>query len=281
MKECKFYKYMATLCLAALLALFSSCDAHAAYVDDTANGVSYNDEAFVSSGYAYEYSKGAYTQTSINLDNEGDRITNVRVNKKGLLAKKTYESVSETTRNRYDYTSDSYKKETTCEYSRTYISLYGTKKGSYIVSFDVIDKNGAVTCTKTIKVKVDASVVYKKHPIKKITFAGKEIYSYYPYSTKTKGKLTVSLNKGYKLVSIEIGKRDSEGNYIYKKTKNKKTITLAKSAKYFRQEQYSNHSYKYSYNPLFPSTHIRVTVKNKKTKEVSSYTYTLETISKK
>ena len=65
------------------------------------------------------------------------------------------------------------------------------------------------------------------------------------------------------------------------KTKNKKTITLAKSAKYFRQEQYSNHSYKYSYNPLFPSTHIRVTVKNKKTKEVSSYTYTLETISKK
>lgn len=281
MKEFKFFKYIAALCLAVTLTLFSSYDTEAAYVDDTVNGISYNDEATVSSGYAYEYDKGAYTHISISLDNEGDRVTNVRVNKKGLLAKKTYEDVSESTRSRYDYDSDTYKRESTIRYSRAYISLYGTKKGTYIVSFDVTDKTGAVKCTKTIKVKVDASVVYKKHPIKKITFAGKEIYSYYPYCPKTKGKLAVTLNKGYKLVSIEIGKRDSKGEYVYKKTKNKNNITLAKSAKYSESYTYSKSSSKYTYNPLFPSTHIRVKVQNKKTKEVSSYEYSLETISKK
>lgn len=281
MKEFKFTKYIAVLCLSVTLALFSSYDTEAAHVDDTVNGVSYNDEANISSGYAYEYAKGAYTYISVHLNNEGDRVTNIKVNKKGLLAKKTYEYVYESTRNRYDYETDSYKKETTYKYSTAYISLYGSKKGEYTVSFDVIDKTGVVKCTKTIKVRVDANVVYKQHPIKKITYAGKDIYSYYPYTNKTKGKLVVALNKGYKLESIEIGKLNSKGERVYKKTKNKKNITLAKSAKYSYSYDYSNSSSKYTYNPLFPSTYIRVNIKNKKTKEVLSYTYSLETLNKK
>lgn len=281
MKEFKFYKYIAALCLAAMLAVFSSCDAEAAYVDDTANGVSYNDERIVYSGSAFEYDKGAYTFVSISLDNEGDRVTNIRVDKKGLLAKKTYERVHESVDTDYDYETDTHTRTTTYKYSDTYISLYGTKKGSYIVSFDVTDKTGAVKCTKTIKVKVDPNVVYKKSPIKKITFAGKELYNHYPFSTKTKGKLVVKLNKGYKLVSIEIGKVNSKGETVYKKTKNKKTITLAKSTKYSYENKYSTTSYKYSYNQLFPDTDIRITVKNNKTKEVTQHTYVLETLSKK
>ena len=283
MKKFKFYKYIAALCLAAMLAIFSSCDAEAAYVEDTANGVSYNDEASVYSGSAYEYDKGAYTFISIDLDNEGDRVMNVKVNKKGLLAKKTYERVYERTRNEYDYDTDTYTRETTYDYSSTYISLYGTKKGTYTVSFDVIDKTGAVKCTKKIKVKVDASVTYKVHPVKKITYAGKDIYSYYRYTNKTKGKLSVTLNKGYKLQSIEIGKIDAKGNVVYKKTKNKKNITLAKSAKYSKTEKYdySDSSFKYTYNKLFPETEIRITVKNKKTKEISVAYYTLRTLNKK
>ena len=281
MKELKFYKYLAAFCLAAMLTVFSSCDAEAAYVNDTANGVAYDDEEFVYSGYAYEYDKGAYSHVSISLDNKGDRITNVRVNKKGLLAKKTYEDVYEKTETDYDPETDTHKRTTTYDYSRTYISFYATKKGNYIVSFDVTDKTGAVKCTKTIKVVVDASVVSKKHPVKKVTFAGKEIYTYYPYCPKAKGKLAVTLNKGYKLVSIEIGKRDSKGDFVYKKTKNKKNITLAKSAKYSHSYTYSKSSSKYTYNPLFPTTRIRITVKNKKTKEVTSYEYSLETLNKK
>lgn len=281
MKEFKFYKYIAALCLAAMLAVFSSCDTEAAYVDDTVNGVSYNDEKTVYSGYAYEYDKGAYTYVSVSLDNEGDRVTNIRVDKKGLLAKKTYERVHESVDTDYDYKSDTRTRTTTYEYPDTYISLYATKKGNYTVSFDVTDKTGAVKCTKTIKVKVDPNVVSKKSPIKKITFAGKELYNYYPFSTKTKGKLVVKLNKGYNLVSIEIGKVNSKGETVYKKTKNKKTITLAKSAKYSYESNYSKSSYKYSYNHLFPETNIRITVKNKKTKEVTEHTYILETLSKK
>lgn len=283
MKELKFYKYIAALCLAAMLAIFSSCDAEAADVVDSENGVSYNDQASVSSGYAYAYDKGAYTHISISLSNDGDRVMNVKVNKKGLLAKKTYESVTENTRSRYDSESGTYKRETTFKYNTTYISLYGTKKGTYTVSFDVIDPTGAVKCTKKIKVVVDASVTYSVSPIKKITYAGKDISSCYPYTNKTKGKLAVTLKKGYKLQSIEIGKTDANGNVVYKKTKNKKNITLAKSAKYSKTDKpdYSNASYKYTYNTLFPETEIRITVKNKKTKKVSVHTYTLRTLNKK
>lgn len=271
MKKHNLIKYAAALCLSAVCLLFSASDAKADYVYDNANGISYNDTVYISKGYADINCYGGAAYVSVHLDNDGDRVTNVKSKSKYVLAKKTSES--------YDITTETQGQNvqiTTERYSNTCISFFGKKKGSYKVTFDVVDKEGIKKCTKTIKVHVD-KYVSTASAIKSITYAGKNIWECYPYCSKNSGKLKVKLNKGYSLVSIYVYKVDKKGNWKGTKVKNGKKITLAKSGKCTIIDEW--HTIKD--NPLLPMTHIEINVKNKKTKETQTYLYDLFTLNKK
>ncbi|MBR1693602.1 MAG: hypothetical protein IJ711_12645 [Lachnospiraceae bacterium] len=282
----KMWKLNTIVC-SALLALGVAAaipaTAKADYVTDEVNGVSYYDEESVSVKYCSNYYQGGGGYAYVSLSNSGDRVGNVKSSSKNLLAKKTYERYSISTNKNLDYTWDETKQEyvenetttTTTTYGSAYISFFAKKAGSYKVTFDVIKEDGNVRCTKTIKVTTYGDS--GNSPVKSIKYDGKDIYTYYPFTTKTSGKLAVKMSKNYKLVKIEIGKRNKKGEYVYKKAANNKKISLAKSAKYTYDTDYSE----WVYNPLFPSTSIRITFQNKKTKETGTYTTSLATINKK
>ena len=276
MKKHNLFKYTAAVCLFAVCLLFSAITAKAAYVEDDTNGLSYNDTVYISSGYANEWSNGGADYVSVHLDNDGDRVVNVKSSSKYLLAKKTSESFTHDTDTDYDYEQDKYVTTTSSRYRNAYISFFGKKKGTYKVTFDVIDKTGKVKCTKTIKVYVDKYGTTSS-AIKSVKYNGKDLWKYYPFCSKTKGTLKVKLNKGYSLVSIYVQKRNSKGEWTRTKVKNGKKITLAKSAKYTSDDDWAIEKY----NPFFPQTRIVITAKNKKTKEVTTYSESLYTINKK
>jgi len=276
-----------SLLLALSIVSLFRLDVRAEYINDEVNGVSYDDEESVSVKYSYDYARGGGGYTYIWLENEGDRIANVKSSSKNLIAKKTYESKSVETRTdlvwdeeKGEYVWDEekgeyvYETKTTTSYRTAFISYFAKKAGSYKVTFDVIKADGTKRCTKTIKVKTYGTTV---SPVKSIKYAGKEFYNYYPYTTKTSGKLSVKMSSNYKLVSIEVGTLNSKGERVYKKVKNNKTIKLAKTAKYTYKYDYEQ----YDYDELFPSTYIKITYQNKKTKEKDYTIYSLETINKK
>ena len=248
----------------------------AEYVEDKVNGVNYDDESMVSVGYASEYNYGGGACASIYLQNDGDRVTNIKSSSKNLIAKKTRESYSSKTRKN----KQTGKATTEVDYGNTYISFFAKKAGTYKVTFDVVKPDGTVRCTKTITVKTN-SYEAATSPIKSIKYAGKDLYSYYPYTTKTSGKLKVTLKKGYKLVSIKIGKYDSNGKMVYTKVKNNGKITLAKKTVYKSEYKYSDGTMVYTTDMLFPATSIVITYKNKKTGESAEFTNTLYTMNKK
>lgn len=275
----------AILALACVCAMKFGNDVEAAQVVDTVNGVSYNDEMIINIGYAYDSLYGATSSSYIDIDFEGDRIGNVKSSSSNLLVKKTKESFynSVTTDVDYDYDTEQYVTtvKKVDEYSYAYIGYYAKKKGKYTVSFDVIKPDGSVRCTKTITVNAQGSNISYVYPFKKITYAGKELGYHYPYAKKNSGKLKVSMKKGYKLVSIEIGKYNKKNELVYKKVKNNKKITLAKSHVYKYSYSYSSGGYSYDYDDLFPFTYIKITYKNKKTGDVDTYTTGLYTLNKK
>lgn len=263
------------LALSLLLSMNVELQAEAKTVDDTVNGVEYNDTVEMSVGYASDYNRGGGAYLSIYLSNDGDRVANIKSNSSNLLVKKTGEFYNSTT------TTDRYtnQKTTNTNYGYAYLSFFAKKKGNYSVTFDVVKADGSVRCTKTITVKAEASSI--ESPIKSIQYAGKDLYSYYPYTTKTSGKLKVTMKKAYKLLSIEVGSVDKTGQIVYKKVKNNKKISLAKKTVYSREYQYSTGGAKYTYDNLFPATYIRITYQNKKTKESNTWTTMLYTINKK
>lgn len=279
-----FIKYVAAICLSATCLFLTATNAKAAWVEDTDNNVSYTDSVYISSNYAGEWNYGGANYITVYLDDNGDRVTNVKSSSSKLLAKKTKERVVTETSTDYDYELAKEISTTNTSYETACISFFAKKKGTYKVTFDVVDKAGTVKCTKTIKVYADATVS-SSSAIKYIKYAGKSTWEYYPYTTKKSGKLSVKLNKGYSLVSIEVGKINKNGEMVYKKVKNNKKIKLATSSKYSYSYSYSGDSYSYNdsynYNLLFPQTNIKVTVKNKKTGETSVYSEYLHTLSKK
>lgn len=242
-------------------------DVHADFVSDKENGVSYSNEDVIIVGYANEVSYGGGGYSLIHLNN-GDRVSNIQSNSKNLIAQKTLETFS-----LYEW-SDS------CNYYVTYISYFAKKKGTYKVSFDVIKADGTKKCTKTITVKA-VSNTSTTSPVKSIKYAGKDLYTYMPYSTKTSGKLKVSLKKNYKLVSIEIGKYNKKGNLVYTKVKNNQKIKLATKEVKRYDSKYSDGSTSYTYDCLLPYTEIRITYKDKKTGETEVFYTSLNTLNKK
>lgn len=264
------------LALALFCTMQFGIDVRAGQVVDTQNGVSYNDEENISVGYAYDYAYGGAGYSYIDIDIKGDRIANVKSNSKNLIAKKTREYHYHKTEK--DYDTDQIV--ATDEYSYASISYFAKKKGTYKVSFDVVKPDGTVRCTKTITVKATGSTTYVD-PFKSVTFAGKDIYSYFPYSQTKSGKIKVSMKKGYKLVSIEVGTYNNKNILTYKKVKNNAKISLASSRVYKSNQQYSYGGYSYTIDDLFPYTSIKITYKNTKTGEVETSYRSLYTLNKR
>lgn len=274
-------KYIKTIMqgmfLAALVFLFSATlEMQVNAKEDSTNGVEYTDNVEMGVGYAYDSSYGGGAVAYIYLDMDGDRVTNVKSSSSNLLVKKTRESYFNTTTKDWETN----QKTTKHNYSGAYLSFFAKKAGSYKVTFDVIKGDGSVRCNKTITVTAVGS--HKNiSPIKSIKYAGKDLYNYYPYTTKTSGKLNVVLKKQYKQLSIEVGKINKSGKVKYKKVKNNKKISLAKKVVYTHDYKYGNGGAKYTYDELFPVTYIRITYQNKKTKKIDTWTTSLCTLNKK
>lgn len=223
-----------------------------------------------------EYSIANSTSTTaifVPLASYDNCISNIKVSNSALKAKQTHEYKSETSDSVYPYYAT--------------IGLYAVKEGTYKVSFDVLTKKGGAKLYSkkvTVYVKSDS-------PFSSVKYAGKSCESY-NIQTKSKGKLSIKMNKGYKLKSIEIGtytrntpvKSDnSRENYIstktnqtstltYKKVKNNSVITLGTSSNYsYTYSLTKSEDYRYIYyylnDRILAQTTVKITYVDKYSKQ--------------
>ena len=223
---------------------------------------SYEDEIVPGSAYAGDYGGGA--KVRISLSSPADSIAKVKSSSKNLVVK-----VSNTYS--YERTYSSYP-ELNKKGSGYDISYYAKKKGSYKISFQVLDKDKKVLETKTLKIKAtpDAyagafkSIQYGSQYLSKqrltTTSTPRLPRDNTLYTTKKSGKLKVKMNKGYKLDKIEVTTLSKNGISTTKTVKNKKKIKITTVLK--GTEKYTSSSGDYGYtltqNPLFPSTRVTI-----------------------
>lgn len=255
----------------------TSVDAQAAtkthtYKHDAKKGVIW--ESAVRANYNSRYSDDA----TIYLQNEGDYISTVKVVGSGLVAKVTYTYTSSDESTLYLAENDKLNDQK--YYSRSDIGFYASKPGTYTVKFTVKNAKGKTKCTKSVKVYVDTNPV-----VKSLKYSNTEIYGFSSFTTKkAKGKLKIKLNSGYTLKGIYMATTfDSDGQPIYKKIKNNKTITLAKETKYSQENySYSGSSYSYSsvdhYDYLKPATYFKVNYYDKKLKILKTESFVITNI---
>ncbi len=243
------------------------------YVLDTKKGVCYPTK--VRAGIR-ELNNGC----SIYLVNEGDYVASVKSNSSSLIAKVTGKAV---------YTGDEYtvvrlegNKEQKCRVRGT-ITYHARKKGTYTLTVTIKNAKKKTTCKKQIKVYAEEYAT----PVKSIKYAGK-LYNAAGANlfAKKSGKLQVTMNKGFKLQKIEVGKfqekayKEYSPEPAYVKVKNKKKITLADSTKY-KANVYSYPGEYYSYESgteydyLYPVTYVKVTYKDTRLGIVGSTEYEL------
>ena len=163
----------------------------------------------------YRVTVGNDRTISLKLD-AGETISKVKVNKKGLKLKvsKSYNETTIVDKKRaeeYNKTAD--KDNKVEEYRTVELIAFATKAGKYKVTFDI--KKGKKTVKRKQKITV---YVTNGSPIKSVKFGGKKYTllgkyqgSKYrdPFEThtsfvtkKSKGKLSVTTNPGYKVVAI-------------------------------------------------------------------------------
>lgn len=152
---------------------------------------------------------------------KGDKISNLKVNKKGLEAGVT----------------DTYDK---LEYDSSSISVYATKPATYKVSFDVVNSNNVKRGHYTVQVQaVNTDSVIKKAVFGKQTVISntgsikkgvKKNSSKSSCKVKGKsGKLKVTANNQYKITGIIVVSIGKNGRYEYKKLRNGGKLTLSKN----------------------------------------------------
>lgn len=199
----------------------SAMEVHAApktttYVLDAKKGVCYPTK--VRAGIR-ELSNGC----SIYLVNEGDYVASVKSNSSNLLTKITGKAV---------YTGDEYvavrlegDKEQKCR-SRSTITYHAKKKGTYTLTVTIKNAKKKTTCKKKIQVYAEEYAT----PVKSLKYAGKLCNEYSNLFAKKSGKLQVTMNKGFQLQKIEVGKYEEKAyeeyspKPAYVKVKNKKRL---------------------------------------------------------
>jgi len=269
-------KFAISACLAASALLMMNIPAKAEHVRYEEIGVSYDNQEEIGVGYASKYANGGAGKAYVYAGYE-HKITNLKSSNKNIQAKITKTSKTVFNRTEYDWETDKYvptKEER--ENSDYEVSFFATKAGTATVTFDVVDKDGKVIHNGVITVTAVKNQRYV-NPVKKITYSGKDVWSLPVEKTPKSGKIKVTMAKGFKLVSLEIGTMTSTGERTYKKIKNNQKITLTKSI-YYKVVNDSSAEY---YDPLLPGTSIRITYKNNKTKATSYDIYTLNLLNPK
>lgn len=146
-------------------------------------------------------------------------------------------------------------------YGSAALEFYAKKKGTYKVSFDVVDKAGKKTSSHKVTVYADST-----EEIKNVTLNGKYFSG---YTTKTKAKFKVTLGKKAKLKYITMTTYDKKGKAVTKKIKNNQTVTLGN---YRSISKNSNDSWSSS---LLAETRFEVFYKSEYTGKVKSVTYSV------
>ncbi|MCM1233399.1 MAG: hypothetical protein NC489_25055 [Ruminococcus flavefaciens] len=185
---------------------------------------------------------------SVNFAEYGDYITNLKTSSKNLSAKITRINQAE-----WD----------TC---RANIGIYAAKKGEYTVKFDVKNADDKKVSSHSLKVYVN-----NDFPIKNISFDGKSMYT---VSAKKSGKLSVTMNKGYTLKSIQVQTYTKDGKSKQKTVKNNSQITLGKYPYLSEYGGEANGYYSMS-TSIMAQTIIYVTYKDKYTKENQTDSYVI------
>ena len=281
-------KSLKKLCSVILtLALFVTLFSSSAFSSEAATkSVAQLKKAIPSKVRIYPNSEYTSNGVKVYINNDENYITNIKTSSKNLKAKVAY-------KNYYSSSEDNYAS----------IGLYATKEGTYKLSFDVFNKKGGkklFTKKVTVYAKADA-------PFKSIKYAGSS--NLYDIQKKASGKLSVKLNKGYKLKSIEVGtysyidqvdKNETSENSVaiekkystelkYKKVKNNAKITLGTIPSSYYNYRYENEkndysSYLYVYkslsSDLIANTNIRITYIDKYTKEEVTTSYTIRRFAK-
>lgn len=248
-----------TLAFAMLMTLSVVTKAQAAVKDN-----------FPNKARIYTYENGLATgQVEITLADQEKSVSNVKSKDKNLIVKLT-----EQEKNIYYENLD----------NNSYTIGFGTEKsGTYTVTYDIV-KNGKTVDTKKI------TVYAYPHPIKTLSIDGKRGNF---YGSAKKGKVKVELQPGNTIKKLEVGtyKRVSKDEYgtkkvssemKYKTFKNGSSVTFGTSGYYYeskyddRGNYEGNTSYHGNMNSsLFSSTSIRVTYKDKYTKETETINYVL------
>ncbi len=154
---------------------------------------------------------------------QGDyKVQNVKTSSKNLISRVT--NIDATSSKR------TYNKDNPWGYAR--IGLHAKKKGTYTVTFDVVDKNLNVVSSHSVKVYANNEV-----GVNKVIFAGKTSFTSLPpnlaygqtaIGQSGSGAFKVSMNKGYSLKSITMVTYKKSGKEVRKKIKNGAKVTLGK-----------------------------------------------------
>ena len=198
-------------------------------------------------------------------------VTDLKIKKAGKKVKKrklatnrnavklrTAKWYSGTTKNQF-----SYKYKTTYDYG-----LYFLKAGTYTVTYNTYESTSGrdakgyyqgpgkiVKHTEKIVVRaagygvksVKLGSAINSYSVSKSGYKTSSTSKYMPYIGSSSAKLTVTMNKGFKIKTIEVSGQDATGRYVTNTVKNKSKIAV------FTYKEPGSHYY--------PYTRIRITYK--------------------
>lgn len=127
------------------------------------------------------------------------------------------------------------------------------KEGTYKVTFDVYNGSGKKESSHSVKVYYDS-----EQAVNRFEFDGKKCDEYGSlFTKKTKGKLSVEMNKDYKLKKIVISTYDKTGKENAKQIKNNETITLGRYSSIYKYGKETGSEYT-MYRSVLAGTTITV-----------------------
>ncbi len=235
MKRVKQLLAVVAFALAFSFVLLSTQDVQAA-ASKRAEGVVYVNPTYNGGRVWKSINKMRMTDGSdsyfyVYFGREGDYISDLKVNKKGLIAGVSYQYSGNWSENDYN--------------CYGIIDLIAQKKGNYKVTFKVRKADGSVAGTYTMKVyctdngsvyktiKLGSSTVYSTKTTKKgTTYTTKTESNFKVANGLTSAKLSITPNAGYKVTGVIVAYRDANGKLKTQKLKNNKTIKLSQQYDY-------------------------------------------------
>ncbi len=193
----------------------------------------------------------------VDMDAVNMHVSNIRTNSQCLKAKRTVYSYQHSTSDNYEY-----------------ISVYATKKGTYFVTFDIVDGKGRYISTEQSKIIVetykDSFKGYKSIKIGKTNVLKEcmeDKYSGKVLTLNKPGKIKIKMKKGYTLKDIIVercvpdkysgvyrGGVRSRTEYITEHIKNGDMVKLSEISHYHNGRgklgglsvEYSDHIFEYT-----------------------------------